>query len=439
MTKRGKRKKKAPAVPDAPAPAPAPAESDNLTRDELRCRMVASMSLEQRRTFLASFSPQEQAILHQTVPGFEDVSEPPSDHLPHRSAAMPEPVVVIRADANWNLGGGHVTRCLSLANGLWSQGWRCVFVGCDETEITVPALGASEHDFLALPHSESNEIDWLRRCWPEGVALLIVDHYGLDAQFESGCQPWAERVLVIDDLANRPHACDMLLDQTLGRDPAAYQSLVPPSCRLLLGPEYALLRQTFTEVRSDALHNRRTSEGVSRIQVSLGATDPDNITSTVLRGIAASGHLAQVDVLLSAASPNIQAVEAMAAEMGQQVTVHSWISNMAMLLAETDLVIGAGGSSSWERCLLGVPALVITTADNQHLVAEELDKAGAVQWLGHGSAVEAAQVASALNQIAGDRELWRRMSDAASQICQGHGVEQVVGAILSDQSGSTSK
>src|SRR5262249_18815445 len=158
-----------------------------------------------------------------------------------------------------SIGGGHIARCLALADELAERGHGCVFAVSAETAATMPSLAASGHDIEALSAGTTADLEpsLLAASWPQGCALLVVHHYGRDARFESACCPWAERILVIDDLADRPHDCDLLLDSTLGRAPADYASLCPKTCRMLLGPAYALLRPEFAAARSESLARRR--------------------------------------------------------------------------------------------------------------------------------------------------------------------------------------
>ena len=166
---------------------------------------------------------------------------------------------------------------------------------------TVPILTESGHSILEVSQYDANH---LIGQWPEGTDWLVVDHYGRDADFEAACRPWARRVMVVDDLADRPHDCDVLLDQNLGRRDEAYRPLVPENCRLLMGAAFALLRPAFRRLRARALDRRREADGaVTNIFVSLGASDPKGVTIRALEGIARSGLSVTVNVVLGTGSP----------------------------------------------------------------------------------------------------------------------------------------
>lgn len=312
-------------------------------------------------------------------------------------------------------------RCLTLADALAASGWECAFAAAPATLETMPALAESNHETLLLSGDATDEPAVMRRRWRRGCDLLVVDHYERDAAFESACRGWAERIMVIDDLADRPHDCDVLLDQTLGREEADYRPLVPADCALLLGPEYAMLRTQFSAARRQALARRREHPPVKRILVSVGTSDPHNVTQIVLDGIARSGVNADVDVVLGSASASQETARDQARSMPQRTRVHVDVRSMADLMGAADLAIGAAGTSSWERCCLGLPTLVVVTADNQTMVAEELEQAGAVTVLGHAGALTSGDIAQAIRDLAADTRTLRAMIESAAQICDGKG------------------
>lgn len=338
---------------------------------------------------------------------------------------------VFRADASQSIGGGHLVRCLALSGALSKSGWSCAFAYRDGTVETVPALRNDGYDLLPLDCEESQEPSALLSEWPNGVDLLVADHYGRDSAFESTCRPWARRIMVIDDMANRPHDCDLLLDQTLGRRDSDYKSLVPDGCGFLLGPSFALLRPEFAKLRSTALAQRGEGRPVKRVLVSMGAADPHNVSAIVLDGIGRSGLDAEVDVVAGAASPHLNALRSLAQSLPFPVTVHETVNNMAGLMARADLAIGAAGSTSWERCCLGLPCLTVVMADNQEKIAAELARASAILFLGRWGDVTPEGVARELRTLDGKKEgRLRRIGAQASEICDGRGTDRVLIALV---------
>ena len=269
---------------------------------------------------------------------------------------------------------------------------------------------------------------------PEGTGLLVVDHYGLDHSFEASCRGWAERILVIDDLANRAHDADFLIDQTYGRTAKDYETLVPGSCRLLLGSAHTLLRPEFAACREASVERRNASTALHRILVSVGSREPCNFTQIVLDGIARSNAGAAVDVVLGSSAPGLQGVRAKAECSAGEIKVHTDVcaGELSELMMRADLAIGSGGIAIWERCCLGMPSLVVCAADNQRDVVDHLATAGAIRLLGDAADVGAEQIADAVTAMAEDDDARRKLGRAASRICDGKGVERVMDAVLAE-------
>jgi len=335
------------------------------------------------------------------------------------------PSVVFRADAGPAMGGGHVQRCLALGEALVEAGWRSAFAFRAGTRETVPALAASPHRLLALDGAEDDEAARLSSKIGTRCDLLVVDHYGRDRDFETACRRFAARIMVIEDRPGRRHDCDLLLDPTPGRKAAAYRDLVPGGCRLLLGPSYALLRAQFVKQRQAALARSRRAKP-ARIFVSMGMTDPGNLTAAVLQGIAAGGSGLAVDVVIGSAAPHLAALRRLIGELKLDARLHLDADDVAELMAAADLAVGAAGSSSFERCCLGLPSLVVVAADNQRDIAAGLN--GAAEVLGLNDLAGA--VAAGVKRLCADAEARAAMAEAAARLCDGRGAARVVGELL---------
>jgi UDP-2,4-diacetamido-2,4,6-trideoxy-beta-L-altropyranose hydrolase len=231
--------------------------------------------------------------------------------------------------------------------------------------------------------------------------------------------------MVIDDLADRVHDCDLLLDQTYGRTEDDYRSLVPGHCTRLTGSKYALLRPEFAELREYSLQ-RRKNTGLNRILITMGGIDKDNSTGkvlAVLKQCELSNNLCTT-VVMGQNSPWLSSVKEVAAEMPWATEVLVNVKDMARQMADSDLCIGAAGSTVWECCCLGLPTLLFVLADNQRLVARNLQDAGAVRLLGAVSDIDE-KFNSAMVDMK-NREILTEMSHLASMITNGQGAEQVV-------------
>ena len=339
------------------------------------------------------------------------------------------PLAVFRADTSAAIGGGHVMRCLALADALCEIGWECVFAGQRATAGFLKSQKWRGAEILVLDDDPASEATSMMQRWPEGCELLIVDHYQRDDRFERAFRPWARRIMVIDDLANRTHDCDLLLDQTAGRHAADYAPFIPPSCRLMLGAGYAMLRSEFAHARPRAVAARRRGGPVCRILVAFGASDPGDATSLVLRGIAETGIDVAIDVVLGEHAPHIAAVRRCIAGLPQTVTLHCAVSNMAELMCNATMAIGAAGTTSWERCCLGLPTVTIVTADNQKFVGAALDDAGAIRLLGRAEDLTGTEIGAAVTLLATDSVARIAMAEQAAALCDGRGLERVILAL----------
>ena len=332
-------------------------------------------------------------------------------------------------DAGRQVGLGHVMRCLTLADNMAATGWHCTLVAPGEVEEMLPGIRARGHGVIGLaagtdllgPTSE------LRRQFPD-IAVLIVDSYRSKANWELQQKDWAERIVVIDDLADRRHDCDVLVDQTPGRTPSNYNGLLPENCTILAGASFAMLRRLF-------LQQRRTLDLVrkklSRIVINFGGSDPKGMTSKALSATIQTGLKVDIDVVLGANSTVLAEILDTAENNGEaNIKVHQFVDDMAALFANADLAIGAGGSSLLEKSSLGLPSLIITTASNQDLVARNIAECGAAQLLGNHDDVDDRQLVTAILALAGSNGTLAAMSKAAASVCDGKGGLRVAAALL---------
>ena len=318
---------------------------------------------------------------------------------------------IFRTDASVTIGGGHVRRCLVLADALAEAGWAISFVCSATARSIVPALAG--RGFAVTEPAVFEKA-------PTRCDLLVVDDYRLDVVFERAARGWAARILVVDDLANRPHDCDVLLDQSPGGARDAYADLVPKDCTLLLGPSYALLDPRFRAAR----RQRREIGDVERIFVNFGTTDIANATSLALDAIAAAKLNAAIDVVIGGAAPHVAALKTkIAARAG--VTLHVDVDDVAGLMRRADLAIGAGGVGALERCVLGLPSAILTVADNQHTNAQALAASGAARYWGDIGSRSGDEVAAALKALTADQTGRAAMSDAAAALVDGLGAVRV--------------
>lgn len=335
--------------------------------------------------------------------------------------------IAFRADASQQIGAGHVMRCLTLADGLAARGGRCIFISQPLPPSLAERIRAAGHDLRELDPTVSEESDagqsseWLGG----GVDWLVVDHYELGREWETAMRGCARRMLVIDDLADRNHNCDVLLDQNFHREPEArYVGRLPAGCRRLLGPRYALLRREFRHAREGV---QPRSGKVNRVLVFFGGMDAANCTTAALQALARlPAAPAVVDVVVGAEHHQLSAIRALCATQGFALHVQS--SHMAELMAGADASLGAGGSTTWERCCLGVPSFVVVVADNQRGLAREAGAAGFV-FAPDPDGDPASQFELHLASFLTDASRLRDMSARCLQLVDGRGVARVLRAM----------
>jgi UDP-2,4-diacetamido-2,4,6-trideoxy-beta-L-altropyranose hydrolase len=280
-----------------------------------------------------------------------------------------------RCDAGAALGGGHLMRCLTLAQMLSARGWGIEFLCRDLPGAGLDRVTAAG---FALHRLTDDRPETARACLDgDGPGWLIVDHYALDAAFEHAACPPGWRVMVIDDLADRRHDCALLLDQGPGRAAGDYDGLIPDGCKRLIGQDFALLRPDFAVGRPVVPE----AGPLRRVLIAMGAADPANATGAVLDRLAARRDL-MVTVVLGAGAPHLVAVAGQVEARGSAGRLLVQHADMAGLMAQQDLAIGAGGMTGLERAALGLPALIVTLADNQRLAASALHASGAARLIG---------------------------------------------------------
>jgi UDP-2,4-diacetamido-2,4,6-trideoxy-beta-L-altropyranose hydrolase len=331
---------------------------------------------------------------------------------------------VIVANASVSVGGGHLRRCLVLGEALAAANWKVIAAVRDSTFAQM-LIGSTQMIEVVAVMEYTAEL--LIKALPDGCDLLIVDHYGLDALFETDCRGWAGLILVIDDLADRKHNCDILVDQTPGREISAYKALVPASCQLLTGSRYALLHPNFAFMRNP---RRPTAEPVQRGLISFGATDPDDMTSVAIEAFQSSGLMVQLDIILGGGAPNIDRVKGAAANFTNgNGKVYVEVRDPASIVRHADIAIGAGGVSALERCCLGIPSLIVSIADNQMGNALGIARAGGAAFAGEISDISCSILASKLLELAGDSERREVMAACGRELCDGLGSSRIADLI----------
>ena len=335
-------------------------------------------------------------------------------------------IVAIRTDASNKIGSGHVMRCLSLAEKLRDIGVTVEFItrnypGDLNKQINVKGFHVhllSNAVRIQLQHNSTEYKRWsdieqkidaketIKMISDRRLDWLIVDHYLLDYVWEMELRPYSKKIMVIDDLADRNHDCDILLDQTFGRKESDYQKLILNKCVLLLGSENALLRSDFKKLRPLALSYRKGNNVVKNIIVSMGSMDTINITPKVLDSLSLVKWkvLPTVNVVLTSNAPYLEDIRRNVTKYDFTVNIRTDEINMAQLMLESDLAIGSGGTTSWERCCLALPTILIILANNQQKVGENLAEIGATITIQKNDMIEK-NISNSIAMIINDKNL----------------------------------
>lgn len=356
-----------------------------------------------------------------------------------------------RADASLEIGTGHVMRCLTLADKLRERGADCVFFSRahpGHLNAMISGRGYAVHSLTTVDASRAPAVPgpahahWLGVSWQADAeeclqALAsarpdwwIVDHYALDADWESVVVGAGSRLMVIDDLADRPHRADLLLDQNLGHTEFDYRGRLPANAKLLLGPRFALLRPEFGSLRPGSLE-RRAQGALDHLLICMGGVDRDDATGRVLRAIRQCPLPLQcrISIVMGPHAPWIERVQAAAAALPWKTEVLVGVSDMAALMASCDLAIGAAGTMVWERCCLGLPSLAMILADNQRAGAAAMSVRGAAVVLAEDEPLEE-QISREIEACLRPGQL-RRRQVLCSQITAGQGA-----SLVADELGS---
>ncbi len=333
---------------------------------------------------------------------------------------------VFRTDASEEIGSGHIMRCATLADALQKNGHSVLFICRQLLGNMTDWLSARFNTYLLKGEPEDDAFETKQVILVRGVKpdWLIVDHHQLDATWEATLKPVVQKLMVIDDLANRPHDCDVLLDQNYFPGmPERYQKLLPATADTLLGPSYALVRPDFLKHRPQAPLEPSSQK---RILVFFGGSDPTHETEKALSALEnlLSPNL-HLDVVVGSINPRKEEIKRRC-ERTQNTTYHCQVDNMAALYSHANIAIGAGGISIWERCCIGTPSIVITVADNQVKIVESMAKEGYLHYLGNSADVSAKQIEISAKCMLENLDWQLALREKRMKLVDGQGTRRII-------------
>lgn len=352
--------------------------------------------------------------------------------------------IVFRVDSSIQIGAGHVMRCLTLAKKLKNKA-DVKFICRDKKGNLIDRIMSEGIEVFILnkePLEDKSdikiELDWLGVSQKQDVLectkilksikpdWLIVDHYGIDILWHECLQKYYKKLLVIDDLANRQYNCDILLDQNFYQDKyARYENLVTSKCKLLLGPKYALLREEFLANLPNEKH-----KGINKILVYFGGSDLKNNTLKSLMAIQSCKLTdIHINVIVGLDSPHREDIISFCSNKNN-IVCYDFVENMAEMMQDSDLYIGSAGTTTWERCCMGLPSIVIGIAENQIQPMEAMEQSGMTFFLGRDESVGVRHISNLLNKLINDQSVLEKMRKKNIDLVDGSGTSRCISEML---------
>lgn len=352
---------------------------------------------------------------------------------------------LIRADANATIGIGHVMRCLALAEWAKDRGLKAVLCTKFPHPFLQQKLESLGGKFLLIPESDKpSSKAYAHSAWLKGDELedaeqtmaavqklncghplfIVVDHYALGAPWENVLSRLTKNIVVIDDLSDRKHDCNIIVDQTFGKEQESYEGLVIDDCKRLIGEKFILLRKEFSSFATNRIKSK-----TPRLLIALGGADPHNHSLTLAKWIHES-HLAnrlRLSILTTSINPNLHALKQYCDD---NIELLIDVERVASALKTFDLCIGAAGSSSWERSALQLPTLTVVLASNQKDIARHLHSVGATINLGEIDALKPSALTTSISSLLDHPDRSRELAKSAKKVCDGLGCDRVLDEIL---------
>jgi UDP-2,4-diacetamido-2,4,6-trideoxy-beta-L-altropyranose hydrolase len=359
--------------------------------------------------------------------------------------------VAFRVDASNQIGTGHVTRCIALADELTAAGMRCCFIcrslegnmilnirnhGYKTFELPKNNRMTYVHDYLnnQLEHADWLGVDWLTDAEQtaailelQNITWLVIDHYAIDIKWEEHIKPYINYLCVIDDLDNRNHSCEILIDQNwFGlQTNLRYDKKVNHNCIKLVGPNYAIIKSIYLKARKKV---KKRSGIINTILVFFGGSDQQNQTEKTLAALSNDiFDEIYVDIVVGPNYLNYEALSQLASKRSR-TKIYKNLPDLSDLMVKADIMIGAGGTTTWERMCLGLPSLIISIANNQTQICIELNNAGFINYIGEFNNVGISDIEKKIIQITLQPDLLKKQSEIIFHLVDGYGTSRVVQA-----------
>jgi UDP-2,4-diacetamido-2,4,6-trideoxy-beta-L-altropyranose hydrolase len=336
--------------------------------------------------------------------------------------------LLFRTDGSRTMGTGHVMRCLALAQAWRDAGGHAVFVMAETTGGIQARIEAESCKVRAVSCAAGTEGDWVQTivlARELAAEWIVVDGYQFNAEYQDALKAAGFKVLFLDDYGHATHySADLVLNQNAYADEKLYTARESYT-RFLLGPRYCLLRREFASWRG---WKREITAIGKKVLVTMGGSDPDNFTATVIKGLLSLPNI-EATVVVGGSNPHIENLQHMTAEHGGRFRLLTGVSNMPELMAQADLAVSGAGSTCWEMCLLQLPMALVDLADNQKPIACALDEMGAAIHLGSSKNVMANDVGERVVSLLASEAERAGLSERCGKLVDGRGTERVLGEL----------
>ena len=344
------------------------------------------------------------------------------------------PHLFFRADASVAMGTGHVMRCLALAQAWQDAGGTATFAMADSTPAIEARLKTEAINIVPLqvsPGSPEDAAQTSSLARQTSATWVVVDGYQFKSEYQLTLRNSGLKVLFVDDNGeSSPYAADLVLNQNAHATQEMYRNRAEHT-RLLLGTRYVLLRREFAQWRD---WKRNFPQVARHVLVTMGGSDPDNVTERVVEAVLSTPELTAT-VVVGGSNPHWSDLQTRAAHSNGILELKENASDMPRLMAEADLAVAGAGTTTWETCFLGLPALLSILADNQRHIAETLRARGVIIFLGEGKEVTPSAIAAHLAAVAGSPDLRKSMSERGRELVDGKGAERIVQALQLNELG----
>lgn len=339
--------------------------------------------------------------------------------------------LVIRADASIKTGTGHAMRCLALAQSWNNQGGETIFLMVGDSYNLKTRFQSEGIQVVYLPVEVGGDEDAQQTAdiaKKVVASWVVVDGYCFDFKYQKSLKNYGLNVLFVDDYGHTNYYyADLILNQNISANQDLYVNRESYT-KLLLGTKYTLLRKEFWQRQNwQRLFNSITS----KILVTLGGSDPDNVTLKVIQALLLVSNNLEVIVVVGGSNPHYEELLSVVTKSNSVISLQQNVNNMPELMAWADLAIAAGGSTNWELAFMGLPSIVITIADNQKAIAAELDRQGVIINLGWHQDVTVEQIGFVLRELISDRPKRETMSKKGRELVDGNGAKRVISKINS--------